>query len=95
MGWREKNRPEGVGGYWFGTVLRNLSFSGHKRNYSGGFYRHPKTTQERRLYDEEYGRSRRSTSRLIDAWDDTPRSDWRERSWKKHRRHQWKPKGLI
>jgi hypothetical protein len=50
--------------------------------------RHPRTTQERRENQEEYGRASRGPKRLAQAYDDmSPRST---RSWKKHRKHQWK-----
>lgn len=62
-------------------------------------YRRPKTTQERRWYhawdDEEvipYRRARRSPSNLRDAWSDVRRSDAEDRSWKRHRKTQWKEK---
>lgn len=63
--------------------------------------RHPKTTAERRasvdlmLDDDaqEYNirpRTRRNHVNLVNAWDDIPRHY--TRSWKKHRRHQYKNK---
>lgn len=51
-----------------------------------------RTTQERRLWDAEYGRDRRAPHRLPNAWWDYLRSDWRHRTWKRHRRSQWKSK---
>ncbi len=55
-----------------------------------GLFRHPKTTQERRKYDKEYGRGRRSPKHLTHAWDDMPRRDIEDRSWKRHRKTQYK-----
>jgi hypothetical protein len=84
MGWRERNRPADLGpwrgiltGYW----------SGYKRS-GGHYYRHMRTTQERRHWDSEYGRASRSPRKLPSWYDDIPRHT--ERSWKRHRRSQWK-----
>jgi hypothetical protein len=77
MSWKDKGRPLGYD-YWGG------------KHYSGyGFYRAPKTTQERRKWDDEYGRTRRSRQRLVNAWDDMIRCV--QRSWKVHRKTQYKP----
>lgn len=46
------------------------------------------TTQERRYNQEGWCRGKRR--RLPNSWDDIPRNDWRCRSWKRHRSHQWK-----
>ena len=78
MGWREKNRPEGVR-YWCGGHL------GWDR-----IFRHPRTTQERRLWDDDYGRAARR--KLPDVRWDIFRRDREDRSWKRHRRRQWKEK---
>ena len=51
--------------------------------------RFPRTTQERRSNQEGWSRPRRRPHRLVHAWDETFRRP--QRSWKKHRRHQWKP----
>jgi hypothetical protein len=67
----------------------------------GSCYRLPSTTQERRAWfaaiDDGYDvgrpvkiRRRRSYRGLPDAWDDWPRAK-RGRSWKVHRRTQYKP----
>jgi len=71
----------------------DVPWPGTKRWYRYGCYllRHPKTTQERRSYDKEYGRKRRSPSRLPHTWDDIPRRDRDDRSWKRHRKTQYKP----
>lgn len=69
----------------------------------GTWLRHPKTTQERRQWHEceellrEYGssihiRRCRSFAWLPEAWDDIPRQDVDDRSWKRHRDHQYKMK---
>lgn len=68
-----------------------------------GYHRHLRTTQERRensfikhdVDAKEYGvkaRGRRCGHNLPDSWDDYGRSDWGHRSWKRHRKHQWKVK---
>lgn len=82
-------------------VLRSRTASGpvpgiHRRRY-GGHYRVPATFSERRenvFVDLEAGeppvRSARSWKNLPSSWDDLTRSDHNTRSWKKHRKHQWK-----
>lgn len=85
MGWREKGRP--------GTGLKKIWFDGCWRGWKRGpsaIYRHPRTTQERRAWDPEYGRAKRSPWRLVNAWDDVPRDNWNTRSWKRYRSHQWR-----
>jgi hypothetical protein len=69
-----------------------------------GWYRAIRTTSERRFVsgyevdreEEEYDvppvRGRRK--HLPSSWDDKCRSDYGNRSWKRHRKTQWKPKGL-
>ena len=52
--------------------------------------RHPKTTQERRANQDGYARKKRCLHHLPSAWDDIGRSDWRDRSWKRHRKTQYK-----
>lgn len=76
----------------------------HTRCYRGGGYsfsRRPKTLQERaqaEAHDEElreYGirvRPRRNKANLPNSWDDVGRTDWDDRSWKRHRKTQWKEK---
>lgn len=53
-----------------------------------GYFRKPKTTQERRHADE-YTRAKRSHNRLVNAWDDITHAR-QGRTWKNHRRTQWK-----
>jgi hypothetical protein len=60
------------------------------------FLRHPRTTQERRAnskgFRHEYKvRARRNQKNLVEAWDDI----WNrsQRSWKKHRKTQYKTNG--
>jgi len=66
--------------------------------YGRRYYKQPRVMQERRAYygDEiaEYGikvRNRRSALYLPDPWDDYPRSDFKIRNWKRHRKTQYKP----
>jgi len=54
-------------------------------------FRHPKTTQERRKFDKKYGRHKRCPSRLPNVYDDILRRDIEERSWKRHRKTQYRP----
>lgn len=72
--------------------------------YRGGnsYFRNVGTFRERREndfcndYDEDakfYGvraRAARTTGNLPEPWDDIGRSDWGHRSWKRHRKTQWK-----
>lgn len=68
-----------------------------------GYHRRLRTTQEHRensfikhdVDAKEYGvkaRGRRSGHNLPNSWDDYGRSDWSHRTWKRHRKHQWKVK---
>lgn len=92
MGWRERNRPEGNGSWYRSKgewhFLESQVFMGSKR---GGYcwIRSPRTTQEMRMWDGELGRWGRSPRRLPDAWyDEVGRHV--ERSWKRHRRTQYR-----
>ena len=76
----------------------------HIRCFRGGnsYYRSVGTFNERREndfcndYDEDarfYGvraRAARTSGNLPEPWDDIGRSDWGHRSWKRHRRTQWR-----
>jgi len=65
-----------------------------------GWLRHPRTTQERRangkrnfIIWDEYKvpiRASRNMSNLVEAWDDIGRQDLSHRSWKRHRKTQYK-----
>lgn len=65
-----------------------------------GWMRKPRTTQERRvngkrcyLLIDDYKvniRASRNMSNLVEAWDDIWNTG--QRSWKKHRKHQWRAK---
>jgi hypothetical protein len=65
-----------------------------KKNFSYyGNYRAPKTTQEKRVYDEhkEYVRGKRSKRMLPGTWDDIRTSSWDLRkSWKIKRKKQYR-----
>jgi hypothetical protein len=90
-----------LSGYLHREELRSRAVSGpvpgiHRRRF-GGHYRIPATFTERRanaLVDQEAGeppvRSSRRWKNLPSSWDDMVRSDHNTRSWKKHRKHQWK-----
>ena len=66
----------------------------HKyHSHKGTYYRHMKTTQERRwsLAEKDDGvrwRARRNFHNLPNAWDDWARHN--EKNWKRFRKHQWK-----
>lgn len=79
--------------------LRGSSF----RRCSGGSYRRPKTTQERRIayahdYDDDlkfYGvkvRAKRNFRNLPDVYDDLVRSNESQKNWKRYRKIQYKTK---
>ena len=69
------------------------------RRHRGGFYRYPQTHGAHRAAEflselirageipSERGIAK--LARLPDAWDDVPRSDSNDRSWKRHRRQQY------
>ena len=69
-------------------------------------HRRPRTTQERRAngkrnsieFDDGYKvkiRASRNMSNLVEAWDDINRSSSEDRSWKKFRKEQYKPKDVL
>lgn len=59
------------------------------------FFRHPKTTQERRWSYADWDgqvhiRHKRRAKAIPSAWDELMRSHLKDRNWKRFRRHQWK-----
>lgn len=64
---------------------------GRKQNrcWYGHYFRAVRTTQERRFWDDEFGRIARAPHRLPQHWDDVPRHI--DRSWKSHRLTQYHP----
>lgn len=71
-------------------------FWGWKRAH-GHYYRHPRTTQERRMaagVEKEDGepdfRGPRRIHTLPSVYDDRPVSSRRNNNWKRYRKHQWK-----
>jgi hypothetical protein len=69
-----------------------VSWPGTKKWSGYRYFRHPRTTQERRKYDKQYGRKRRSPRNLPNTYDDLIRRDRDDKSWKRHRRTQYKMK---
>lgn len=59
--------------------------TGRRSNY--GYWRHPKTAQELRNIDC-FTRAKRKN--IPTSWDDLERGDWRDKNWKRYRKHQWK-----
>ena len=69
-----------------------------------GWYRHPKTTQERRIngkrniinYDdyEVNVRPSRNFANLVEYRDDIPKTNHYDRSWKRYRKTQYKPRDV-
>lgn len=69
----------------------------HKISGRYTYYRHPKTMAAKRangFVDVEAGepapRHKQSPANIPSSWDDFGRNDFRDRSWKRHRAHQWK-----
>jgi hypothetical protein len=58
----------------------------------GRYYRNPKTMQEKRHAQEGGVRAKRNVRNLPNDWNDGPRMDQKDRSWKGNRKSQWKPK---
>jgi hypothetical protein len=87
-----------------------MYFLVHRRTIMGWLFRSPRTQQERRTNgDPEYRRveihvggktievripirGRRSSAMLVNAWHDL--SPGRQRSWKRHRRTQYRTKSI-
>lgn len=70
-----------------------VPFIGVSHHHKGTYYRHMKTTQERRLSlatkeDGVCWRGKRNFHNLVNAWDDWIR--FNQKNWKKFRKHQWK-----
>jgi hypothetical protein len=85
MSWKDKgapiatDRPVGRFGHWWGS----------KRSRWNLHLRCPATTQEKRFWDAEFGRMKRSPRRIPGSHDDLVRSDYVHRNWKRHRSTQW------
>ncbi len=65
--------------------------SGDLKNTPRDYYRHMKTTHERRWYfaHKEYVRAKRNAANLPNYWDDYPISE-RQRCWKRtKKKRQW------
>jgi len=70
-----------------------------------GYMRHPRTTQERRANGRRDRlniegcviklRPSRNMTNLTDTYDDPWRRDWNHRSWKRHRKTQWKTESVM
>jgi len=63
---------------------------------NGGWYRHPKTFNEMKQsfgFDKNYIRGKRKKHNLPDSWDDVHRT--RTKSWKKHRKTQYKSRDIV
>lgn len=67
--------------------------TGKRTWHRGSYYRHPKTTNEKRqaaiVENKEFIKPRRNVHNLVDVWDEIPRH--REKSWKSQskKRKQW------
>ena len=90
MSWKDKGMPsEGWGLLYIGRgrSIPWLRWCGGKHP-TGGIFSHPHTQQERRRWDDSYGRRRRSPRRLPDSYAERLRTI--QRSWKEHRDSQYK-----
>lgn len=70
-----------------------VPFIGRHHSHRGSWYRHMKTTQERRwsLAEKEdgvRGRAKRNIHNIPNSWDDWARHN--EKNWKRFRKNQWK-----
>jgi hypothetical protein len=58
-------------------------------------FRNPKTTNERRnSQDEELVRPKRNASNLPNSYDDLHNASYRDRSWKKNKKYQYRTKDM-
>jgi hypothetical protein len=80
-------------------MIEQLRNPGHKMGGGYSYHRAIRTTNERRWThawdDEEFApkpRSARNLNNIRDSYDDLCRSDYRNKSWKRHRKFQWKVK---
>lgn len=68
--------------------------TGRGRSHCGTYYRRPKTTHDRRwsqaVDDDIAPRPSRRVRGLPSAWDDFCRSDFKDKSWKRFRKFQYK-----
>lgn len=87
--YRKKLTKERIDTYWGKRPykFRNgpVPRTGRRSNY--GYWRHPKTAQELRNIDC-FTRAKRKN--IPTSWDDLERGDWRDKNWKRYRKHQWK-----
>lgn len=61
----------------------------------GKYYRSMRTLQERRANQDWPVRGRRSPRMIPTAWDDIPRLDKDDRSWKRYRKTQYKTVMMV
>lgn len=73
--------------------MQQKRFSGRKWRKSR-CHRRISTTQERRANQDGWCRAARRSHVLPNAWDDITRRDIDDRSWKRYRLQQWKPKAI-
>jgi hypothetical protein len=67
-----------------------VPFVHKKRGKFRNWYKTPRVMNEKRQWDREYTRLKRNPKNLPDPYDDYPRSDIYDRSWKKHKKkRQW------
>ena len=81
MGWRERGKPEGTIFYFYTQPLRNI-----RARWISQY-------QEKRLYEPEFVRLKRSPARLYDGW---KAFDFikLQRTWKRYRKTRFKPKEI-
>ena len=82
------NKNHGVRCYRY--RIDPVPYVSSKRWHFQHFYKTPKSMNEKRQWDDQFGRRKRCPSNLPDVWDDWPRADRYDRSWKTHKkRKQW------
>ena len=93
--WYHLSRRDGIYEYIF--RYEEIPHTGRKRHHTGCYYRQPKTTNEKRqsfAVDKQYVRAKRKCLTLVDAWDDLPRGQHKNRNWKKYRKSQYKTRDI-
>ena len=83
--WRKSQAVHG-----FRYRIDPVPFISNRKHHFGTYYKIPRVMNEKRQWDNEYGRRKRSPRCLPDPWDDYIRADIHDRSWKRiKKRKQW------
>lgn len=99
---KTKGTPVLEDSIWDGEIRprgKAVPGTGRRKRYSRGYLRYPGTQRDRRLgfpvkdEGEPEFRGERRAHTLPTFWDDIPRSAYKNRSWKRYRKTQWRAKG--